>query len=200
MVAPMDMEPTVFIVDESPRIRSQIEQVLESAKIHSESFRSSEQFLIRYEASLPGCLVLDSAMKGQGGVEFQRELLTRGIRIPVIVISEVAAVREVVSAIRAGAIDFLEKPIQEVALLRAVSEAFARDRDRRQDEARLASLTRRESQVLNLLVAGENYKEVAARLQVSPKTVEGHRVNLLRKLGFRSVVEAVKFVLERRLS
>ncbi len=187
----MDLVPTVFIVDESPAMRTFITRLLDGAKIASEAFRSAEEFVERYDASRPGCVLLDLRMK---------RLLSQGIRIPIIVISGAVEVREVVSTLRAGAVDFLEKPPQEEALLRSVGEAFERDRERRADEARVSSLTPRERQVLNLLVAGENYKEVAARLQVSPKTVEGHRVNLLRKLGFRSVVEAVKFVLERRLS
>lgn len=187
----MDQEPTVFIVDESPAMRTFIGRLLEGAKIPSESFRSAEEFVERYDPVRPGCLLLDLRMK---------RLLSQGLRLPVIVISGAVEIREVVSVVRAGAVDFLEKPPQEEPLLRAVREAFERDREHRLDEARVSSLTKRERQVLNLLVAGENYKEIAARLQVSPKTVEGHRVNLLRKLGFRSVVEAVKFVLERRLS
>lgn len=187
----MDLEPTVFIVDESPAMRTLLGRTLDTAHIRAESFRSAEEFLERYDPTRPGCLLLDLRMK---------KLLSQGIRLPIIVISGAVEVREVVSSLRAGAIDFLEKPPQEEALLRSVREAFDRDRDRRADESRISSLTPRERQVLNLLVAGENYKEIAARLQVSPKTVEGHRVNLLRKLGFRSVVEAVKFVLERRLS
>lgn len=187
----MDQEPTVFIVDESPAMRTFIGRTLDAAKIPSEAYRSAEEFLERYDPVRPGCVLLDLRMK---------RLLSQGIHLPIIVISGAVEVREVVSSLRAGAVDFLEKPPHEEELLRAVREAFDRDHVRRLDEARVSSLTRRERQVLNLLVAGENYKEVAARLQVSPKTVEGHRVNLLRKLGFRSVVEAVKFVLERRLS
>jgi FixJ family two-component response regulator len=191
MVASMDQVPTVFIVDESPAMRTFIGRTLDAAKIASVSFRSAEEFLERHDPSRPGCVLLDLRMK---------RLLSQGIRLPIIVISGAVEVREVVSSLRAGAVDFLEKPPQEEALLQAVREAFERDRERRLDESRVSSLTPRERQVLNLLVAGENYKEIAARLQVSPKTVEGHRVNLLRKLGFRSAVEAVKFVLERRLS
>ena len=187
----MDQVPTVFIVDESPAMRTFIGRLLDGAGIPSQAYRSAEEFVERYDPTRPGCLLLDLRMK---------QLLSQGLRLPIIVISGAVEVREVVSVVRAGAVDFLEKPPQEEALLRAVRDAFDRDRERRLDEARVSGLTRRERQVLNLLVAGENYKEVAARLQVSPKTVEGHRVNLLRKLGFRSVVEAVKFVLERRLS
>jgi two-component system response regulator FixJ len=197
---PSDAEPTVYIVDDAPQIRASIERQLRAVKIPSQSFASAEEFLSRYKPAWPGCLVLDMRMKGMDGQHLQRQLLQRGYRIPVIVISESAEVPKVVSAIRAGAVDFLEKPIREIVLLRAVREALASDRERRADEASLAALTPREHQVLELLVAGENYKEIASRLEVSPKTVEGHRVNLLHKLGLRSVVEAVRFVLERHLS
>ena len=187
-------EPTVYVVDGNPSIRSSIERQLRSANLHPETYASGEEFLQHYDASRPGCLVLDERL------EVQRRLMSGGVRVPVIVISANCEVPKVVSAIRAGAVDFLEKPIREDALLRAVNEGLARDRERRADEAKLSSLTGRERQVLELLVAGENYKEIASRLNVSPKTVEGHRVNLLRKLGLRSVVEAVRFVLERHLS
>ncbi len=197
---PLEPEPTVYIVDDSPQMRASFERQLRAYKIPSRSFISADEFLSHYYPSWPGCLLLEIRMKGMNGVDLQRQLLQRGLRIPVIVVSAAAEVPKVVSAIRAGAVDFLEKPIREEALLRAVREGLARDRERRADEATLAALTHRERQILELLVAGENYKEIASRLQVSPKTVEGHRVNLLRKLGLRSVVEAVRFVLERHLS
>ncbi len=193
-------EATVFIVDDSSRMRASVERHLRAAGIRFESLASAEEFLKVYDPSRPGCLVLAEGMKGMRGLEVQRQLLTRRIRIPVVMVSGFIDVRCVVSAIQAGAIDFLEKPIHEEALLRAVRQGLEQDRHRRQDDALLASLTSRERQILELLVAGENYKEIASRLQVSPKTVEGHRVNLLRKLGLRSVIEAVKFVLERHLS
>lgn len=184
-------EPTVYVVDASPQVRLGIERQLRAAHLHATTFATAEEFRSHYDEERPGCLVVDDR---------SLKLLTTGIRLPVIVISAVAEVPKVVTAIRAGAVDFLEKPVQEEALLRAVREGLAKDKERRADEARLASLTARERQVLELLVAGENYKEIAGRLQVSPKTVEGHRVNLLRKLGLRSVVEAVRFVLDRHLS
>jgi len=192
--------PTVFVVDDTPQVRRLIERLLRGPEFAVRSFASAEEFLSRYDAEQPGCLVVDVRMKGMDGLELQRELLARGIRIPVIVMSAYVEVPGVVSAIRAGAIDFLEKPFEGEQLLRAVREGIARDRERRQDEARLSSLTPRERQVLSYLVAGENTKEIASRLGVSSKTVEGHRIHLLRKLGLRSVVEAVKFILERRLS
>jgi FixJ family two-component response regulator len=194
---PRKNEPTVFIVDDSPEMHASIERHLQAARIRSESFTSAEEFLKKYDPSRPGCLVLDEGMKGMNGLEVQRQLLERNLPIPVVMVSAFADVRCAVSAIRAGAVDFLEKPIHEEALLRAVREGLERDRERRLDEARLASLTSRERQILGLLVAGENYKEIASRLEVSPKTVEGHRVNLLRKLGLRSVIEAVRLVFER---
>ena len=192
--------PTVFVVDDTPQVRRLIERLLRGPEFAVRSFASAEEFLSRYDAEQPGCLVVDVRMKGMDGLELQRELLARGIRIPVIVMSAYVEVPGVVSAIRAGAIDFLEKPFEGEQLLRAVREGIARDRERRQDEARLSSLTPRERQVLSYLVAGENTKEIASRMGVSSKTVEGHRIHLLRKLGLRSVVEAVKFILERRLS
>jgi FixJ family two-component response regulator len=190
-------EATVFVVDDSPQMHASIAQHLQAARMRSEFFPSGEEFLKKYDPSRPGCLVLDEGMKGMNGLELQRQLLERDIPIPVVMVSAFADVRCAVSAIRAGAVDFLEKPIQEGAFLRAVREGIERDRERRLDESRLASLTSRERQILGLLVAGENYKEIASRLEVSPKTVEGHRVNLLRKLGLRSVIEAVRWVFER---
>lgn len=197
---PSEAEPTVFIVDDTPQMRASLERHLRAYKIPARSFATADEFLSHYDPTWPGCLLLEIRMKGMNGLDLQRQLLQRGIRIPVIVISAVAEVPKVVSAMRAGAVDFLEKPIREEALLRAVREGLARDQERRADEAKLAALTHRERQILELLVAGENYKEIASRLDLSPKTVEGHRVNLLRKLGLRSVVEAVRFVLERHLS
>jgi FixJ family two-component response regulator len=194
---PRKSEATVFIVDDSPEMHASIERHLQTARIRSESFTSAEEFLKKYDPSRPGCLVLDEGMKGMNGLELQRQLLERRLPIPVVMVSAFADVRCAVSAIRAGAVDFLEKPIHAEALLRAVREGLERDWERRLDEARMVSLTSRERQILGLLVAGENYKEIAARLDVSPKTVEGHRVNLLRKLGLRSVIEAVRLVCER---
>jgi FixJ family two-component response regulator len=194
----MHAEPTVFVVDDTPGMRASITRLLEASKLATESFASGEEFLAKADPLRPGCLVVDVRMKGMTGLELQRQLLAKGVRLPVIVVSGFADVPGVVQAMKAGAVDFLEKPFREEALLRAVRDALARDAARRQEEGRLASLTAREREVLDLLVAGENYKEIAARLDVSPKTVEGHRVNMLRKLGLASAVEAVKFVLEHR--
>lgn len=198
--APAAGEPTVFIVDDNPRVRDSIRRSLQSSKIPSESFGSAPEFLRKFDPARPGCLVVDFGMKGIQGREFHREFLSRGPRIPVIVTSGFAEASVVVSAIRAGAVDFLQKPLRADALLRAVREALARNRDHHQEEARLASLTPRERQILHLLVAGENYKEIAGRLEVSTKTVEGHRVNMLRKLGLGSAIDVVRFMLERKLS
>src|SRR6185295_7978912 len=139
--------PTVFVVDDTPQVRRLIERLLRGPEFAVRSFASAEEFLSRYDAEQPGCLVVDVRMKGMDGLELQRELLARGIRIPVIVMSAYVEVPGVVSAIRAGAIDFLEKPFEGEQLLRAVREGIARDRERRQDEARLSSLTPRERQV-----------------------------------------------------
>lgn len=197
---PATAEPTVFVVDGNPGVRASIQRVLQASHIASESFASAPEFLKAYDPTRPGCLVVDFRMAGFGGHPFQQELLTRGIRIPRVVISGSSEVAEVVAAIRGGAVDFLEKPLQEEALLRSVRDALQQDHSRRQDETRLSSLTPRERQILELLVAGENYKEIAGRLQLSTKTVEGHRVNLLRKLGLATVIDLVKFILERQLS
>ncbi len=191
-------EPTVFIVDDDPSIRRVLGQLFESEHLPSESFVSASEFLEGYDADRPGCLLLDVRMPRASGLELQELLSERGVGLPIIFMTAYADVPMSVRAMKAGAIDFVEKPFNEQRLLEAVHRALEQDRQARRcaqakEEAmrRLRVLTRRERQVLERVVAGRMNREMAEEWGISEKTVKIHRGRVMRKMQADSLPELV---------
>jgi FixJ family two-component response regulator len=194
--------PIVFVIDDDPDIRAATKLVLGSAGFHVCTFSSAEEFLeIAIPHDSPRCLLLDLRMHGLSGLGLQQRLSSDGQTIPIIFLTGFGNVPAAVEAIRAGAVDFLEKPLHRDALLDRVKRAVDIDAQslmlRRQVvdfRNRLDSLSRRERDVVHLLLGGSSNKEIAAALGIGLPTVTKHRASLLRKLHVRNVVELMSVV------
>lgn len=192
-------EPTVFVVDDDQAVRDSLCWLIEAAGLNVKACESATEFLAQYDPQWPGCLVLDIRLPGMSGLELQRELIQRQINVPIIIITGHGDVSTAVRAMKAGAIDFIEKPFSDQLLIQRVRDALERDSQSRQSAAhrqsiqmRIASLTPRERQVLDLVVQGKLNKQIAAELQLSQKTVEAHRANLMSKMQASNVADLVK--------
>jgi two-component system response regulator FixJ len=196
-------EPTVFIVDDDEQVRRSLSLLIASAGFKAETYASAEALLSAYDPRWPGCILLDIRMSGMGGLELQSEFQARGIRIPIIIVSGFADVTSVVRAVKNGAVDVLEKPFKDEDLLQRVQAAIERDRQDRQTGAqltsRIASLSNRQREVMQLLLTGKGTKEIARDLGISTKTLEKHRALVLTKMGVESVVELMRLVLAPNL-
>lgn len=195
--------PVVHVVDDDDAVRGSLNLLLKSAGLIAATHASAESFLAAYDPERPGCLVLDVRMPGIDGLELQQELNRRGMIIPVIFITGHGDVPMAVEAMQRGAVDFLQKPFRDQDLIERVREALARDGARRAQlaasrviAARLASLTRREQQVLRLLVRGYSNKRMAGELGVSQRTIEIHRARVMQKMQARSVAQLVRLSLD----
>jgi two-component system, LuxR family, response regulator FixJ len=195
--------PTVFIVDDDAGVRDSLAMLLELKGFETRKFPAAEAFLDEYRPELPGCVVLDLRMPTMSGLELQAELTRRGLRLPVIVVTAHGDVATTRTALKDGAVDFIEKPIDDEALLAAVAAALERDaRERAAASAasdisdRLARLTAREREVLTRVADGKHNREIAAELGISPRTVEVYKSRLMEKLQVRRVPELVRLVLE----
>ena len=189
-------EQTVFIVDDDAAVRDSIKELVESVGLQAESYDSALAFLDAFESQRPGCLVLDVRMAEMSGLVLQERLNELEASIPVILLTGHGDVPMAVQAMRSGAVDFIQKPYREQALLDSINAALAADAAARRSsvamddiEQRLSSLTGREREVLDQILSGLTSKEIARELSVSPRTVEAHRKNLLRKLEMGSVKE-----------
>jgi two-component system, LuxR family, response regulator FixJ len=189
-------EQTVFIVDDDAAVRDSIQELVESVGLRAESHSSGQAFLASYQPQRSGCLVLDVRMAGMSGLVLQEKLNELGARIPVIIITGHGDVPIAVHALKAGAVDFVQKPYRHQLLLDSINNALTMDTIARRslDESQnhdrqLATLTKREQEVLDKLLAGNISKQIASKLGISTRTVEAHRQNLLRKLGVGSVKE-----------
>ena len=195
-------EPTVFVVDDDRAMRESLSWLLDSVGLRVRSYATAADFLAEHDPAQPGCLVLDVRMPGMSGLDLQAELARRGVELPTIVITGHAEVSMAVRAVKAGALDFIEKPFSDQLLLDRVRQALEIDlevrevRRRREDALRrLATLTAREREVLNLVVAGKQNKEIASELGVSPKTVEVHRAHVMSKMCVDSLAELIRITL-----
>ena len=195
-------EPTVFVVDDDRAMRESLSWLLDSVGLRVRSYATAAEFLADHDPAQPGCLVLDVRMPGMSGLDLQAELARRGVELPTIVITGHAEVSMAVRAVKAGALDFIEKPFSDQLLLDRVRQALEIDlevrevRRRREDALRrLATLTAREREVLNLVVAGKQNKEIASELGVSPKTVEVHRAHVMSKMCVDSLAELIRITL-----
>ncbi len=187
---------TVSVVDDDGSVRDSLRVLIETAGYAVETFAAAEDFLADYDAERPGCIVLDERMPGMSGHALQEELVRRGALSPVILITAHAEVSMAVDAMRLGAVTLIEKPFRDEALLDAIGEALERDKaararcaDRRAVELRLAGLTPRQREVMELLIRGLTNKMIASELGISDRTAELHRARVLHKVQARSVAE-----------
>jgi two-component system response regulator FixJ len=197
-----NLSPIVFVVDDDPSALKATCFLIESFRLRAVGYPSAQQFLDAYDPAQPGCLVLDMRMPGMSGLELQRQLAATGASLPIIMLSGHGDVASCSQAFRAGAIDFLEKPVSDDVLLKRLKEAIAQDaktRRARQDHpqffARLALLTPREREVMDLVAQGLTMKQIAMEFGISIQTASKHRIRLLEKLGFANDIELVKTLL-----
>ena len=195
-------DPTVFVIDDERTVRESIRWLVESVGLNVETFASAREFIDSHDRARPGCIVLDVRMPAMGGVEAQETFRAREINLPVIVITGYADVSTAVRVLKQGAVDFIQKPFSDQLLLDRIHECIKRNAEERRNHAaraevstRLARLSPREDEVLRLVVTGDANKTVARKLGISPKTVEVHRANLMRKTQAKSLAELVQMVL-----
>jgi two-component system, LuxR family, response regulator FixJ len=200
-------QPTVFVVDDDQAVRKSLDVLIRSVGLKVETYESAQSFLAGCDPERPGCLVLDVRMPGMSGLELQKTLKEQGIGLPVIMITGHGDVPIAVRAMKAGAVEFIEKPFSKQLLLEHIHEAIAQDARQREEqskqsaiETRLAQLSPRERQVMELVVAGKVSKQIAAELGLSKKTVDVHRAHMMQKMGVESVAELAKQAVRARLS
>lgn len=198
----MPATPLVYVVDDDQAIRESLVLLLESSGRLARAFSDSASFLEGFEQGVPGCVIADVRMPGMSGLDLQRHLKTKGIELPVIIITGHADVAMAVQALKDGASDFIEKPFDEDVLARSVDAALDQNqqafRDRRvldDIRARAAELTPREREVMDLVVQGLANKAVAAELNISVRTVEIHRGRVMEKMHAGSLSELVRMAL-----
>ncbi len=199
MAETAEKESTVFIVDDDQAIRHAMELLMRSVGLDHEIYHSADEFLSRYSANRAGCLVLDIRMPGLGGLELQQKLLDMDSALPIIFITGHGDVPMAVEAMQKGAVDFIQKPFRDQELLDRIREALNTDRERRSAReeraevaARLDKLTKREREVMNLVVTGKPNKVIAYELGVSQRTVEIHRARVMEKMQARSLADLVR--------
>ena len=197
MTNPLD--PMVFVVDDYAPGRKSISRLLRAAGFVVASFASAQEFLAQYDPAACGCLVLDLAMPAIGGLELQSILADKGSFLPIIFLTAHGDVSTSVQAMKHGAVDFLTKPVNDEDLLTAVRVAIEKDRVLRREQAelveireRLATLTRREREVLEYVVAGRLNKQIASDLGTVEQTVKVHRAHVMQKMKVHSVAELVR--------
>lgn len=199
----MHDEQTVFVVDDDLSVRQSLSALIRSVRLQSEAFESAEMFLTACDSTRPGCLVLDLRMPDMSGLELQDALVTRDVRLPIIFVSGHGDVAASVRAMKAGAFDFVEKPYNGQEMLDRIHRALQWDLRRRERTARLeetaarfAVLSSRERDVLQLMVAGLPYKDIAAELGIRYKTVQAHRDRIVQKMHVDGLPRLMRLVLE----
>jgi FixJ family two-component response regulator len=195
-----DENPVVYVVDDDPSVLKSLERLLRSAGYEAKTFKSAVELLDFQHPDAPGCLILDVKMPELSGLELQENLAGREIAFPVVFLTGHGTVPMSVRAMKAGAVDFLQKPFLESDLLDIVSGAIATDRQAKQEQRelkelreRLKTLTPREYEVFGLVVTGMLNKQVAFDLGTSEKTIKVHRARIMEKMGAKSLADLVRF-------
>jgi RNA polymerase sigma factor (sigma-70 family) len=192
-------EQCIFIIDDDAAIRDSLALLLGLNGYKTLQFSNADDFLRAADPVWSGCMLLDIRMPGTDGLTLQGIMRERGINLPIVFMTAHGDVPTVRTALKAGAVDYLEKPVDPDAMLGAVRAAIDVDNAQRQkisrndqSEQRMRTLTPREREVLDLVVQGQQYRQIAAALGISPRTVEVHRARLMEKLGARNISELVR--------
>jgi two-component system response regulator FixJ len=195
----MHREPTVILVDDDQSVRDALKWLIESVDLPVNTFASAAEFLESFDPEIPGCLVLDVRMPGMSGLELQENLSAHKCGLPVIIVTGHADVAMCIRAFEGGAFAFLEKPVNQQDLLEQVQKAIEQDRKNRLESMpaddikdRVALLTPREHEVMNLLVAGQSMKQISRQLQISLPTCSKHRSSVMDKLNVENDVQLVR--------
>lgn len=201
MTANDPIQSTVFLIDDDRKIRTTLSRALRTRGFHVSAFENAADFLTAYDATQPGCLVLDYGLPEMNGLELQEILTEQQVTIPIIFISGHGGIPESVQAMKAGAIDFLEKPFRQHVLVDCITAAFASDMaarekqlSRQSAQQSFASLTAREKEIAEFMIANPSNtasKEIGRELNISPRTVDHHRARILGKLNIKSVAELI---------
>ena len=193
------MEATVYVVDDDPSVRAGLSRLLQSMGLTVKTFASAREFLEQAVSEEPGCLIVDLRMPAMNGLELQEQLMTRNLNLPVIFLTGYGTVPASVRAMKRGAVDFLEKPVDDQVLLDAIYQALEQDRENRRNQAeaksiqdRLQSLTPREYEVFTLITAGLLNKQVAYELGTAEKTIKVHRARIMEKMHCESLAQLVR--------
>jgi FixJ family two-component response regulator len=194
-----DMKSIVFVIDDDAPVREAMHLLFKSVGLYAEVFASTAEFLLRKPADVPCCLVLDVRLKELSGLDFQDQLAKANIQIPIIFMTGHGDIPMTVKAMKGGAIEFLPKPFREQDMLDAVRLGIEKDRLRRASEkgisdvqARFASLSQREREVMVLVAAGRMNKQIAGEMHLADGTVKLHRGNVMRKMAAKSVADLVR--------
>ncbi len=200
-----DAEETVFVVEDDEAVRDSLAMLLQSEGMRVASYEQAEAFLADWSPDMAGCIVLDIRMPGMDGMALQRALNERHSMLPIIFVTGHGDVPLAVEAMRHGADDFIEKPYREDQLLEKINQALQRDREQRETLAqkqlirdRLATLTPREHEIMERMMAGQANKVIAIELDISQRTVEIHRSRVMHKMGTHSLAQLVRMVLSVR--
>ena len=187
----MSEDAVVFVVDDDQAVRDSIAMLVRAEGLAVRTFDSARSFLAGWDHAEESCLIVDLRLPDLSGLELQERLAATADAPPIIFLTGFGTVPSAVHALKAGAMDYLEKPVDPGALLARVREGLARDRERRAELRRIMALTRREREILEQVAGGDTNKVIAANLGISVRTVEFHRARGMRKLAVRSVPELV---------
>ena len=196
---PIEQNGTVFLIDDDPGVRDSLCLLLSLKGVRSQPFANAESFMDTYRSDWAGCVLTDLRMPGMTGLELQTALRERQLDVPVVVLTAHGDVATARAALKNGAFDFLEKPIDDVMLIDVLRNALRADRERREAvttrssaDARLQRLTDREREVLALIAAGHQNREIATQLGISPRTVEVHKARIMEKLDCHSLADLIR--------
>ena len=197
-----DIQQTVYVVEDDEAVRDSLELLLKSDGKAVETYPSATDFLGDYSEEMAGCIVLDIRMPGMDGMELQKKLNTRHSLLPIIFVTGHGDVPLAVDAMKEGAVDFIQKPYREEALLEKIESALEQDREQRKTLGerqeivrRIKTLTPRETEIMERMIAGQANKVIAIELEISQRTVEIHRSRVMHKMGTHSLAHLVRMVL-----